>query len=376
MGRKRFTLRVKAGSEIDDLLNGCGDGNHHTKDELIDMVGVKHADWIARKVGTWFDNVAIDAPWGEDAIKLDYIEVTPAQIIQHIDSANVVGGGNAVTDAEAGELVWPEAPPLIEKMSNFVPPSDYDTIKAMVRIGKHVSFSGPPGVGKSTVVEQMAADEGVPLVNIGGDAGLRRRDLTGSPEMVNGTTKYFVSEYAAAAVNGWWVKIDEINAADPDAILFLNGQLAPPYVINIQGRQYPVHPRFRVFVTYNPGLVGTKPLPPSFKDRFYPVKWGFPTDYELRRLLGAHGLPDNGNWSNSIITFARQMYDAHERGQMRYQISPRRLIDTIDLMNNSITDDIKKALAMAVVATIDSPLESKVADEIVRNLEVPNGSLW
>jgi len=369
MARKHFTLRVKAGSEIDNLLTGCGDGEHHTKDELIEIVGVKHADWIARKIGSWFDNVAIDAPWGSDGIKLDYIEVTPQQVIQHIEKADVTGISSIASDQEAGEIVWPEAPPLIKKMDNFVPPAYCDTMSRMVSISKHVSLSGPPGVGKSTSVEQMAADEGVPLVNIGGDAGLRKRDLVGSPEMVNGTTKFFVSEYAAAVVNGWWVKIDEINAADPDAVLFLNGQLAPPYIINIRGQQYPVHPRFRLFVTYNPGLVGTKPLPPSFKDRFYPIKQDFPTDYELRRLLKAHGLPDNGNWSESVIEFARKMYDANQHGQMRYQISPRRLIDAIDLMNHNFVDDIKTALRMAVVATIDSPLESRVAEEILRNME-------
>jgi len=122
-------------------------------------------------------------------------------------------------------------------------------------------------------------------------------------------------------------------------------------------------------VTYNPGLVGTKPLPPSFKDRFYPIKQDFPADYELRRLLKANGLPDNGNWSDSVLEFARKMYDAHQHGQMRYQISPRRLIDAIDLMNHGFTDDVKTALRMAVVATIDSPLESRVAEDILRNME-------
>ena len=374
IARKAFTLRVRAGSEVDRLLDQLTDGIPHTDEEAKEVGGLSRSWMVARQwLPMWFDNVTLDMSRGSDEWCLNYIDVRPDHIEQRIENAafNVVKtqADNVDQTPEPvdayGELIWAEAPPSIVKMENFREPSFFQQMKTIVDAGRHVSLEGPPGIGKSTSVEQLAAEEGIPLVNVSADAGLRRRDLTGTTEMVGGTTKFLVAEYATAVVSGWWVKIDEINAADPDAIMFLNSQMAPPYVINIHGQQYPVHPNFRLFVTYNAGLIGTKPLPPAFKDRFYPIKVEFPTEFQLRKMLEMHGLPTERNgWDSTMLLFASKMWDAHTRGVMRYQISPRRLIDAIYLVTvagSSVVDAIKAA----VIAAIDSPVESKAAESIL-----------
>jgi hypothetical protein len=371
----QYTLRVRRGSEVDKVLQLCTNGQHHSRDEIVEAAGLSRSYPMAKVwLAQWFDNVSCDRRSGasDHDIQLHYIDIKPA-VVQSIQNAEfTVEGAGQADSSEVGEIIWPDAPPMIERMDNFRTPGFYKTMKAMVALGKHISVEGPPGIGKSTSVEQLACESGIPLVSVGGEAGLRKRDLVGTQEIHNGTSKFVVAEFAAAVVNGWWAKIDEVNAADPDVIMLLNAVMSAPYVINIHGKQYPVHPRFRLFVTYNHGLVGTKPLPQAFKDRFFPVKVTFPSESQLRKILEAHGMPSKtelfANWTDGIVKFGIQMWDAHVRGQVRYQISPRRLIDAVCLMTNGIVSDVKDALKMAVVNAIDNPLEAKVADRIVGGL--------
>ena len=376
--KEQFMLRVRRGSEIDKVLQALSDGAVHTVENMQDAGGLKRSFWIGTMLSKWFDNVTTDRR--KRTLSAQYINVRPQQV-QHIDTAefNVIGASaqavQQVDDTQYGALLWPDAPPMCEKFDGFRKPADYATITAMVKLGKHISLEGPPGTGKSTAVEEMAVQFSKPLVSVGASAGLRKRDLIGTQEIVNGTSKFAVAEFAAAVVNGWWCKIDEVNAADPDVIMLLNSLTASPYTINIHGMQYPVHQEFRLFVTYNYGLVGTKPLPQSFKDRFYPIKWTFPSEAMLRKILIAHGMPvqDSNdpnvpNWTSYVLAFAQRMWDAHVRGQMRYQISTRRLIDAVALMNAGLCSEVKHALKMAVIQCIDAPMERKAANQILGGL--------
>ena len=207
-------------------------------------------------------------------------------------------------------------------------------------------------------------------MTIGGDAGFRRRDLVGTAHISNGTSRFEVGEYAAAAVNGWWVLLTEVNAADPDALMYINAQLAPPYVVTIQGRAYPVHEDFRIFVSYNHGLIGTKPLPQSFKDRFFSIKATFFTKSQLTRRLQSMGmnfLPENERSNGIIIDFGIKMWEAHKNGQMRYQVTTRRLADALLLVNLN-EQDAESAIEAAVIAAIDSPVETRAADRVLSDL--------
>jgi len=239
----------------------------------------------------------------------------------------------------------------------------------MVSEGKHISLAGPPGIGKSTAVEQLAIECHKPLISVGADSGLRRRDLTGSTELVNRHTQFVVAEYAAAAVHGWWAKIDEANAAEPDALMYLNAQIAPPYLVTFRGQAYPVHPEFRLFITYNPGLVGTKPLPDSFKDRFFPVKLEFPGAGQLRKMLEAHGMPQTSEpgWQDVVIKYGLACWEQHTKGRCRYQITPRRLMDAVVLVRYG--EDVRNALRECVVDAVDNPAEATLLKQLLGNID-------
>lgn len=383
--KEPLLLRVRANGELDNVLRAIFENGPLSREELIEAGGLSRSRKIPRLVQKWFDNVRVDVAGG--GASATYVDIAPKAPIS-IGADVVQIDGDKGTGAKPVERVqWPQAPPLIEEMENFRKPSWFETMRTMVKAGRHISLESPPGMGKDTAIQQLAAEEGMPLVTVSGDGGFRRRDLVGTIELADGSSFFQVAEYAAAAINGWWVLITEVNAAAADALLFINNQLAPPYVVSVHGKAYPVHPNFRLFVSYNAGLIGTKPLPPSFKDRFFPIKIGFFNELQLRRRLEAWGLPEEWErrtddpelnavvarslggrtaWADRLVKFGILMWEAHEKGQMRYQISVRRLIDVIKLMELTAVPDVWAGIRAAVIATIDSPIEAKVAEKVLK----------
>ena len=394
LNNKDYFLRVTPGSQLGRMMDAMVEGKTISGHELEQIGGQKQSPWfLSSAIPNNFDNVTVERPergatYAAGKYKLHYTDVVgrAATTVVNVESANMLGGGSGTgqEEEEFEDFQWPIAPPMLKPMSFFRKPNWYNMTRDMVVMGgKHISLAGPPGVGKDTAVMQMAAEEFQPLVVIGGDAGLRKRDLIGSVEMKNGRSYFQIAEFAAAVVNGWWTLLTEVNAAEPDALLLLNGIVETPHTINIHGRSYPVHPNFRMFISYNPGLIGTKPLPQSFKDRYFPVVVDFLSEIELRRRLEAHGMPKveeleqilvNGNsipkndWPDKIIRYGMAMWESHTNGRMSYQITVRRLKDAVDLMNMGITDDVKKALKQAVNAAIDAPIQRKVADQLLDSI--------
>lgn len=409
----QVTLRVRQDSEMDRFIKRLSEGQM-TDQQMRDFAGSAWGADVFRRFCQNFDNLKLVRNRSNKQNKLVYADPNPTVPVAvgvsvsktTTPSATTTAGdgaavsksdlmslvdalkGNKAQDEDFSNIKWPQCPPLCEPMPNFREPSWFQVMKAMVAQGKHIALSGPPGVGKDTAVIQLASEEGRPLVTIGGDAGFRRRDLVGTAHIVNGSSYIEVGEYAAAAINGWWVLLTEVNAADADALMYINAQLAAPYIVTISGKAYPVHPDFRIFVSYNPGLVGTKPLPQSFKDRFFSIQVPFFTADGLRKVLEAHGLPKvdevrkpemqhtdwQGNitwditWVEQIIKFGTAMWEAYEAGRMRYQITTRRLIDATVLMNEGIVDSFSEAIKAAVLAAIDSPVEYKAAQEVLKSI--------
>jgi nitric oxide reductase NorQ protein len=367
--RNAGAFRVRHGvfkvSGVRDALRADKPGHHlptirETKTNVLPVAIERGAQMVA-------DAIEKAAP--EPQVKPDVTDVpTPGK--------SFIDGGV--------EFVFPETPSPGEGRPNYVKPDWYSRMVSRLERTdnareRHVSMAGPPGVGKSTGPEQWAAVTKHATVVIGASGGLRVKDMTGSVELDKGSTRFIVANYAAAAIFGWTVVIDEVNAADADVLMYMNGQLATPYEVQLHGRSFPVHPEFRVVVTYNPGLVGTKPLPQAFKDRFFPIKVGFPQEALLRKILIANGMPSDAPYATNMLRFAKAAWEAHERGQLRYQISPRRLFDTVFLMQQLPASEqraagsLKDALTDAVVAAVDEFAAIATLKQIIEASVVSGG---
>ncbi len=364
----KYTFRIKPGSpleqELDNVLENCPDG---VSKKALRSTGTmkKYADAL----GVLGDN-ADNFTFGIGGVS--FTDVVPQTVIQQAEQVIAPHVASAPEqDYDGPSVRWPDTP-IINDTSDypwFRKAGWYSRMELMVKLGKHISLAGPPGIGKSSAVEYMAAEQGKVLVNVSADAGLRRRDLTGNVELVNSHTQFMVSEYLAAVRNGWWVKIDEVNAAEPDALMYLNSQIAPPHSASFYGQTVQVHPDFRLFVTYNPGLVGTKPLPESLKDRFFPIKLQFPKESALRRMLEANGMPSVNKsmnpWQESIVDYGLECWKQFELGRMRYQITPRRLMDAITLVMEAQID-VYDALEAAVIMAVDNVSDARVLKDVLK----------
>lgn len=274
----------------------------------------------------------------------------------------------APVDEQSVKVRFPSTPELGKPLPSYVEPPWARRMSAALDAGKHVALAGPPGGGKSTAPEQYFVAKGQPFVVVNGDAGFRRRDMEGSVEIAGGSTYFQVADFAAAAVNGWGCILNEVNAADPDALMFINGLLEVPFVVNVHGHSYPVHKDFRLVVTYNPGLVGTKALPQAFKDRFFPIKLGFPpSDFLRKMVLAKTGInPDGttGQRLTDMLRFAADCWEMHVRGSLRYQISPRRLFDAVFLMETTGCSWMA-AIEDAVVAGVDAHADVEMLRRLI-----------
>lgn len=330
--------------------------------------------WTAARLGVWFVNVSGKRRgnlmrFAYRPLDPTFFVATPTAIAPPATAGK--GDGAAVatvsqpsprTSAET-EIAWPGSPPIPDvkkKYGFFEAPEWFRRLESKIlKHGKNISLSGPPGIGKSAAFEFLAARETVPLVNISADAGLRARQLIGG---MTDNGRFEVSQFAAAVVKGWWAKVDEVNGADPDALLFLNSILAPPYEVTIHGRTYPVHPEFRMAVTYNPGLVGTKPLPDSLKDRLYPFKVKFPTRSRLEKMVAANGVAISSDVSK-VLDFAIAVVENRNMGKHKFDMTMRRILDAVSDLDDGI--GVKDALYNACVDRIDNPIDAAVISQLL-----------
>ena len=259
--------------------------------------------------------------------------------------------------------VWPDTPEIPDEIPDFTEPEFYKEMKSMLSYGHMVGLSGPPGVGKTTSVVQLAHESNVPLVTISASAGLRQQDLEATPEIVRdgnaSKTVTRVLDYANAVVNGYWVLIDEINTSHPDIVPYLMSQLAPPYSILIKGKSYPVHPDFRLIIAYNPGLAGTKVMNAAFLDRFYVIECPYPDELTFKKWLYTNGV-DNELDADHLWTFTK---DVWSEDKTKFQLSPRRIYQAVLLMINGV--DKYEALSKSIIPHVINPTEKREMEIIL-----------
>ncbi|MDR1050726.1 MAG: MoxR family ATPase [Deltaproteobacteria bacterium] len=91
-----------------------------------------------------------------------------------------------------------------------VPPSKLSEILWTVALARPVFIWGPPGIGKSTLVENFAAEAGLPCVSLLGSQ-LAPEDIIGVPR-INGSVSEFCPPKMIARDEPYCLFLDELNA--------------------------------------------------------------------------------------------------------------------------------------------------------------------
>lgn len=154
------------------------------------------------------------------------------------------------------------------------------------QLQKPMLIEGPPGVGKTSLVENLARVSGRTLIRVNLSEQTDMMDLLGSEyptvagEVTEGQEDDIQFRWCDGALlraikEGHWFLIDEMNLAQQSVLEGLNAILDHRRVVYIPelNREFQCHPDFFVFACQNPSQSGTsvggrKTLPKSFMNRF------------------------------------------------------------------------------------------------------------
>lgn len=104
----------------------------------------------------------------------------------------------------------------------------YDDVMALAETRENVLLAGPMGCGKSLIAAQIATELGLPYGSQACSAGMSESQLIGwlLPVGDSGRFEYVPSLFVTLYENGGVFLLDEVDAADENTMLILNGALA------------------------------------------------------------------------------------------------------------------------------------------------------
>ncbi|OHT04520.1 hypothetical protein TRFO_27958 [Tritrichomonas foetus] len=183
-----------------------------------------------------------------------------------------------------GDFLLPKNPNQELSQNSFVFDAPTTSMN-LLRVGRALQMplpiliEGPPGVGKTSLVNSLGQALGYNVVRINLSEHTEMLDLVGSELPVEnadgGSFAWRDGAFLTALKNGDWVILDELNLASQSVLEGLNSCLdhrATLFVPELN-QEFKCHPLFRIFGCQNPAGAGhgRKSLPRSFLNRFTKV---------------------------------------------------------------------------------------------------------
>jgi MoxR-like ATPase len=222
-------------------------------------------------------------------------------------------------------------------------------IESAILLGHNVMLEGHTGVGKTTLLAEIAHDHGRKLirVNLNGQTG--KEDFVGQwlvRSGEHGSETFFAYGTLVEAMRaGHWLVCDEINAALPEILFVLQSLLDDDRQIRLtekDGEVIRAHPDFRFFSSMNPSdeYAGTKELNGSLKSRFGTwIQFDYPEPAIEQEILMTRTGIDPAQ-AAIMVDVAQRLRTAKSSGLCYMPISTRDLLrwaeQTIALKNRAL----------------------------------------
>lgn len=152
--------------------------------------------------------------------------------------------------------------------------SNLKTILMALTLEKAIMLEGPPGVGKTSLIQFLAQKVGIKFYRVNLNEQTDMIDLLGSdvPSSNSSAFSWADGVLIQAMKQGAWILLDELNMATQTVLEGLNSILDHRGSIYLPELDQTIHkhPRFRIFASQNPMSMGSgrKGLPHSFLTRF------------------------------------------------------------------------------------------------------------
>jgi len=220
-----------------------------------------------------------------------------------------------------------------------------------IKTNKAVLMIGETGVGKTALVRYLAQET---------KNGFRRLNLNGQTTVDEFVGKIMLNDKGTfwqdgvlldAMRNGYWLLLDEINAALPEILFVLHSLLDDDgYVVLAEkdGEVVKPHKDFRIFATMNPSgrYVGTKELNKAFLSRFPMIlQLDFPQEKHEIDIVKVYSKIDQKEVYN-LVRMANDLRQSYKKGEINFLISTRDLINCA-----KISEDIgmKEAIQLSIL---------------------------
>jgi len=185
----------------------------------------------------------------------------------------------------------------------------------------NVLIYGPTGPGKTTSVEAWAAERGLRMATVSGNASMEPSQMTGKfVSDGNGSFAWIDGPVTDVVRNGGVLLLDEVNFISPKIYTVLYSLLDGRRMITLldhHGETIEAHKDLTIFATMNPDYIGTTPLNFAFRNRFdIQIPWDYDDKVESK-------LVD----SKALLVLAKMLRTEAAKGQYETPISTNMLME-------------------------------------------------
>lgn len=215
-------------------------------------------------------------------------------------------------------------------------PECFDLLLQLAGQRKNIMMVGPAGCGKTHVASMVAEALELDYASQSCSAGMSESAFTGwlLPIGTNGTFSYVQSEFVRMYENGGIFLLDEIDAADPNVLVFINQAIAnksfslPQRFTNPLVKKHPDFVCMAAANTFGTGAdevyAGRNQLDGATLDRFKigTVKMGYSEVIENKLI------------NSDVLEWGLAVRRCIDRNHLKKIMSTRVLIDATDMLEN------------------------------------------
>ena len=242
-------------------------------------------------------------------------------------------------------------------------------LKNAVKGSHNVLLIGETGVGKTALVYDIAKESKATTkrVNLNGEIGLN--ELLGKWLVKEGSTFWRDGIVTECMRKGWWIILDEINAALPEVLFCLNALMDDGRCILLaekDNEEVRPHKDFRIFATMNPceGYTGTKEMNAALLSRFHLVvkMHGYGPTME-KDILKSH-VKIKDSYCDILVDMAHYMRGLRDEEQLSYYFSTRDLINMAKVWEIDYEETLSNVFNYTIFGRIADDEKKFVAENI------------